>query len=55
VAFWGVKRALQSDIKICFSHPACISPLINEDLPGISKAGVYFREPVFWQLWAAKP
>ncbi len=36
-AFWGVIRALQSDIKFSFPPPpppVFISLLINEDLPG---------------------
>jgi hypothetical protein len=34
-AFWGVIRALQSDINICYPPPPVfISLEINEDLPG---------------------
>jgi hypothetical protein len=34
-AFWGVTRALQSDINLLYPHPPVfISLLINEDLPG---------------------
>jgi hypothetical protein len=33
-AFWGVIRALQSDMNLFYPpHPVFISPLINEDLP----------------------
>jgi hypothetical protein len=43
MAFLGVIRALQSDINICYLYPpACIYPIIIEDLPGGAAAGVYF-------------
>jgi hypothetical protein len=43
VAFLGVIRALQSDINICYLYPpACIYPIITEDLPVGAAAGVYF-------------
>ncbi len=32
-AFWGVTRALQSDINLFYPPPVFISLLINEDLP----------------------
>jgi hypothetical protein len=34
VAFWGVIKALQSDINIWYPSPPFISPHINEDQPG---------------------
>ncbi len=34
VAFWGVIRALQSHINICYYPPACSSPRITEGLSG---------------------
>jgi hypothetical protein len=39
--FWGVIRALQSDINICYPPPPVfISLVINEDLPGRAAAAL---------------
>jgi hypothetical protein len=40
MAFWGIIRALQSDLNICYP-PSLQLPLINEDLPGRAAAGVF--------------
>jgi hypothetical protein len=43
VAFWGVIRALQSDINICYTPQISAPHYINKDLPGQAAACIYFR------------